>query len=98
MSKRRQPYRAQPWLSHVAGLGVNEAPDFIHLDALARQVAKRFVLIGGAGVTGRNQQLCNCVLAAPGQPGDGADRLPLAKQMEDLGAGLSVQLVHDRSI
>jgi hypothetical protein len=40
---------------HVAGLGVNEAPDFIHLDALAAQVAQRLVLISSAGVSGLNQ-------------------------------------------
>jgi hypothetical protein len=40
---------------HVASLCVNDAPDFIHLDALARQVAQGFVLIGSAGVTGVNQ-------------------------------------------
>jgi hypothetical protein len=54
-------------------------------------------LKGSAGMTGLNQQLRHSVLAAPGQPGHGADGLPLAKEMEDLGAGLSVQLVHSRN-
>jgi hypothetical protein len=45
-------------------------------------------------MAGGNQKLCDGILAAPGQPGDGADRLPLTKEMQDLGAGLSVQLVH----
>jgi hypothetical protein len=79
---------------HVVILGVNEAPDFIHLDALAGQLAQRLVLIGRAGVTGFNEQLGDRVLAAAGQPGHGADRLPLAKEVEDLGAGLSGQTVH----
>jgi hypothetical protein len=39
---------------HVVILGVNERPDFIHLDALAGQLAERLVLIGSAGVTGFN--------------------------------------------
>jgi hypothetical protein len=54
--------------------------------------------MGGARVTGLNQQFGNRVLAAPGQAGDGADRLALAQQAEDLGAGLSVQLVPGWSI
>jgi hypothetical protein len=47
---------------------------------------------GWVFVTGLNQQLGDRVLAASGQPGDGADRLPLAKEMEDFGTGLSGQL------
>jgi hypothetical protein len=58
---------------YVVILGVNEAPDFIHLDALAGQVAQRLVLIGGTSVTGFKRQLCDRVLAASGQPGHGAD-------------------------
>jgi hypothetical protein len=50
----------------VVILGVNEAPDFIHLDALAGQLAKHLVLIGSAGVTGFNYQLRDRVLAASG--------------------------------
>ena len=40
---------------HVVILGVNEAPDFIHLDPLAGQIAQRLVLIGRAGMTGFNK-------------------------------------------
>jgi hypothetical protein len=50
----------------VVILGVNEAPDFIHLDALAGQLAKHLVLIGSTGVTGFNYQLRDRVLAASG--------------------------------
>lgn len=45
-----------------------------------------------------DKQFRDRVLAAAGQAGHGADRLPLAKQVQDLGAGLSVQLVHSWSI
>jgi hypothetical protein len=41
-----------------------------------------------------NKQLGNRVLTDPGQTGNGADRLPLAKQVQYLSAGLSVQPVH----
>src|SRR5581483_5925758 len=58
-------------LLYVTSLGVNEAPDFIHLDSLARKVAKRLVLIGGASVASRHKQFCHRVLAGPGQPGHG---------------------------
>src|SRR5689334_11320999 len=76
-------------LRYVAVLGVNERPDFIHLDPLARQVAERLVLIGGAGMTGLNQKFGYRIFATSRKSGYGADRLPLTKEMKDLGAGLS---------
>ena len=79
---------------YVVVLGVNERPDFIHLDALAGQIAKGLVLIGRASVAGGNKQLRDGVFAASGQARNGADRLSLAKEVEDLGTRLSVQLVH----
>ena len=49
-------------------------------------------------VTDLNQQLRDRVFAASGQPGHGADGLPLAKQVEYLGTGLPVELVHSPTI
>jgi hypothetical protein len=51
---------------YVVILGVNEAPDFIHLDPLARLVAQRPVLIGSTGVASINQKLCYCIFASSG--------------------------------
>jgi len=77
---------------YVVILGINDDQISFHLEALEGQFAKHLVLVGGASVTGFNQKLRDGVLAASGQPGHGADGLPLTKEMEDLGASLSVQL------
>jgi hypothetical protein len=73
---------------------VDEIPDFIDLDALARQVAKHPILISGASAASVDDELGHGVLAGPGQPGDSTDGLPLAKQMEDAGAVFLGQPVH----
>ena len=75
-------------------LGVNEAPNFIDLNPLTGQVYERPVLIIETGFTGIHDQLGDGVLAGAGQPGHGPDGTTLAKQMEDLGAGPGVELVH----
>jgi hypothetical protein len=77
-------------------LRIDERPDFIDLDALARQVAQHSVLIGGAGHASVHQQAGHRVLTDPEGTSDGANAHAFAKQGEDLGAGVSVKLVHGR--
>lgn len=82
----------------VQRLGVNERPNLIDLDTLAGEVAEFCILIIEAGATGINYQLSDRVFARPGQPGYGADRATLTKEVQDLGAGLCIKLVHRVSI
>lgn len=82
----------------ISLLGINERPNFIDLDALAGQIYERLVLIIEASLTGIDHQLGHGVLADPGEPGHGADRGSLAKQMEDAGAGFPIEFVHRATI
>ena len=75
-------------------LRVDECPNFIDLDALAGEVAKYTVLIPSGGLASINHQTAYSLLAHAGQPSDRANGIALAKQMEDAGAGLAVELVH----
>ena len=83
---------------YVVVFGVNEIPDFIDLNALAGQVPQHAILVLGAGVTGIDHKLGDGVLAGSGQPGHGADRLTLTKEVKDTGAGITVELVHGPTI
>jgi hypothetical protein len=50
-----------------------------------------------AGAASIDQQLADRVLAASSKPGNGTDRLPLAKQMEDFCSILAGKTVHNRA-
>jgi hypothetical protein len=69
-------------------LDPNEAPDFVHLNALARQMAKDAILIRGASAPCIDQQLSDRVLAGAGQARDGADGTALTRAYEGYGRDL----------
>jgi len=71
---------------NVLRLAVREGPDFIHLDALARQVAQMLVLIGRASRAEIDQQLGDRVLGRAGDAHRGADRVAFHEAADDLGA------------
>jgi hypothetical protein len=75
-------------------LRIDERPNFIDLYALAGQVAQHPILIGSAGNACVHKQTGYGVLADAKGAGDGADAHPLAKQGQNLGSRLSVQLIH----
>ena len=61
----------------------------VRFDEYAILIAKRHALPAST------ISLLTVVLARAGQTGDGADGTALAKQVEDMGAGLLVELVHE---
>ena len=73
---------------------IGEAPNFIDLDALGREIAYMLIVIGRARLAGIDHQLDDGVLARAGQPCDGSDRAALAKQVEDAGAVGGRELFH----
>lgn len=79
---------------NVLGLGIDEAPNLIDLDAPAGEVPKGCELVDRADLARVDQQLRDGVLAGIRQPRRGADAVPLHEAAEDHGAGPSVQLVH----
>ena len=71
---------------HVLGLRIGERPDFVDLDALARQVTQMRVLIGRTGSADVHQQLGDRVLGSAGDAHRGADAVALHEAADDLGA------------
>ena len=78
----------------LALLGVDEAPNLVELDALARQIAEGLVLIGQTGFASIDQQLVDGVYRDIGKPTSRAKAVPLNKRVEDLGAFGDRQPVH----
>lgn len=75
-------------------LGVHKRPDFVTLNPLAGQVAKRLVLILGTGFPGVHQQLGDGVDGNIRQPGSGAKAVAFHNAMEDLHPFINGQDVH----
>jgi hypothetical protein len=73
---------------------MNETPDFIDLDALARQVAENPVLVVAERLSGILQQLDDGVLAGTRHAGNSAERNALSHHSEDFGALGGGELVH----
>src|SRR3954454_13127099 len=69
----------------VFRLGVDEAPNLIHLDTLAGQIPERPVHIGRKRLPGVLQQLHDRVFADAGQPRDRPDGHTLNHHPHDLG-------------
>ena len=65
--------------------GVAEGPDFVALEALARQVPQGHVLVVRAGRTQVHQQFRDRVLGGAGYPHGGADRHALGEAPDDAG-------------
>jgi hypothetical protein len=50
---------------HVLRLGIDEAPDFVHLEALAGEVAERLILVGNARLPDLPPQLMKVSFETP---------------------------------
>ena len=79
---------------NVLLLGVGEAPNFIDLNTLRRDVAHVGVMVGPTHLAGVDQKFGDGILARARDAGNGADRLAFAEKVEDAGAIFGGQLVH----
>src|SRR5690606_8187517 len=89
---------AAHFLWDVLLLAVDEAPDFIALDALARQVPQGLVLILRSGATNVHQQLGHGVDRAVREAGSGPEAGPFHQKAEDLSALCQREFVHSSRI
>src|ERR1700691_635962 len=78
----------------VGGLRANESPNFVRLNVSAGQIAKGAILIPNRSPASVNEKLDDRVFARARNAGNGPDRLALAKEVKDTGAGFTVELVH----
>src|SRR5204863_2718908 len=83
-----------PGSGDVPSLGVDEAPDFIELEALAAQVAKRAILIVGARLSGIHKQFGHGVESDIGQTRRRAKAVALDQKMQNPHSFGGVELVH----
>lgn len=75
-------------------LRINEAPNLIALETLARQVAQSLVLVRGAGRSDIDEQLGHGIDGAVSEAAGGAEAGTFDEKAEDLGALCCCQLVH----
>lgn len=78
----------------VLGLGSNKAPDFIALDALAREVHKNLGLVGGTSGTQIHKELLDRGTVCAGHPHDGTEAVSFHEGGNDADAFCCAQLVH----
>jgi hypothetical protein len=76
-------------------LRVNKRPNFVALDSLRAKIAKRFVLIFGAGTAKIAQQFHDRCAVHASHPGDGAQRIALNQSSYDRRSFFDAQFVHD---
>ena len=79
---------------YILLFAVAKCPNFIALDALARQVAHGLVLILATGRANVYKQLCYGVYRAIGNAGSGAHGVAFNQQVNDLCAFFNWQDVH----
>ena len=84
---------------HVLRLGVDEAPNLVHLEALTGEVPEHPVLVLRAGGSEVEQELLDGVLGDADHPGRGADGVAVDQGRHELGAFRGAEDVcHDVTI
>jgi hypothetical protein len=89
------PRNALKLLRDIALLRVDEAPNLVALNTLARQVAKVLVLVVEARRANVAEKLIDCVPAYTCHASNSAEAVSLAEHVEDAGAFFVVQFVHN---
>ena len=76
-------------------LGVGEAPNLVHLNALRLHVSHMLIVICHARLASVHQKLRDRDLAHAYQPGHGADAVAFAEKVKDAGPFGGRELVHE---